>query len=344
MSKKLCNNSSSFDISHDGPIESDVSIENSRTSSTHGRPIEPYRRYSSQGGENSHDGFVYGNPKDDIIKNIDNQSVKDSIIDRFSSEINNASNVLDLSCKISKSDDHEKSRERKTYHNNNNHERSDNSVVAAATTTTTTESFLSRTSNNVEIKLVNPINKKPSIPEQLQIAKIQQQQRRSMQQQQKFLQQMRKTLDSKGGHKQENNSHGGHNKNVKHFNNPSNYDTNNDDNNDVVVDNHQGRVKSEFLSRFPPSHHFPHFPFPDSFDPNQPKELPDNHPILPLLDPVYFSALYNAHGFLPPSSPSIAAAFIGTLQDALPKLPMMFPSTSSNTSPLLPQKNNENQN
>lgn len=321
ISKKMCN-SSSFEEGK-SPMESNGSPESNRSSS-HGR-AEPYRRYS-QSGENAHvtqsrsifshkDSFVYGNPKEDI-KNIENPTAGEVTGETSSFEIN-SSNALDLSCKAGKPEE-DKSEEGNTYHN---YQRGNFG----------NESLISR--SNVEIKLVNPASKKPSLPEQLQIAKIQQQQRRSMQQQQKFLQQMRRSLEPKTSNRQET-SQSSH-KNVKHYGNS----TTNHEQNDL--DNHP-RMKDEFHPRIPGAH-FPHLPYP-YFDPSHPKELPDNHPILPLLDPVYFSALYNAHGFLPPSSPSIAAAFIGTLQDALPKLPMMFPSTSSNNSPLLPQKSNENQN
>lgn len=168
--------------------------------------------------------------------------------------------------------------------------------------------------SNLEIKLVNS-PKRPSPAEQLHIAKLQQQQRRSVQQQQKMLQQMRRSLDPTSGRSSSKSTTPETSKEEAH------------------------------TSLGPPA--FPHNPHqaPPFMDNVQGKDLPDGHPVLPLLDPVYFSALYNAHGFMPPSSPSIAAAFIGTLQDALPKLSMMFPPTTSAAgSSLLHQKSGDNLN
>lgn len=171
--------------------------------------------------------------------------------------------------------------------------------------------------SNLEIKLVNS-PKRPSPAEQLHIAKLQQQQRRSVQQQQKMLQQMRRSLDPNAGRSSSKSSR------------------------DTTPETSKEEAHSTLG---PPA--FPHNPHqpPPFMDNVQGKDLPDGHPVLPLLDPVYFSALYNAHGFMPPSSPSIAAAFIGTLQDALPKLSMMFPPTTSAAgSSLLHQKSGDNLN
>ncbi|KAK6635372.1 hypothetical protein RUM44_000623 [Polyplax serrata] len=330
-SKKICN---SFNY-EETPAESEEIIESNRNSSQ-GRS-ETHCRYP-QTNESVHvtqsksifshkDSFVYGNPKDEI-KGIENPTGSEVTSEASSFFEPNSSNALDLSCKGGKD---EKKRDEGNTYQNYQRGTSGNETTAAPLR------------SNVDVKLLGQGNqKKPSLPEQLQIAKIQQQQRRSMQQQQKFLQQMRKSLEPKSSpsssssssNRQETPQTG--NKSVKHHgNNGTNHDSN-------ETENHQ-RSKEDLYPRFPGTH-FPHMGYPGYFDPNHPKELPDNHPILPLLDPVYFSALYNAHGFLPPSSPSIAAAFIGTLQDALPKLPMMFPTTSSNASPLLPQKSNENPN
>lgn len=316
-SKKICNS----------PAELDASPAPAPTRA------DTYRRYP-QGSENPHvtqsrsifsheDGFVYGNPKDDI-KSIENPSEAAPELLPFDS-----GSILDLSCKSSRAED-----ERSHAPDGNTYQNYHRSNFA-------NEPFAR---SNLEIKLVNPAGKKPSLPEQLQIAKIQQQQRRSIQQQQKMLQQMRRSLDSKASRAHHTNSannansessQGSQSKNAKLYgNSTSNHEG-------AEPDNH-GRVKDDFPPPMPGGH-FPQPQYP-YFDPAHPKELPDGHPILPLLDPVYFSALYNAHGFLPPSSPSIAAAFIGTLQDALPKLPVMFPSTSSSNSPLLPQKSNDNPN
>lgn len=338
--KKLCNSPERLNLEDKSLHErNDPSPENNN------RRSEPYRRYP-QTGETSHvtqsksifsheDSIVYGNPKDDI-KNIENPSTSEVSRERSPFD-NNSINVLDLSCKSTRSDEEKEKQPSQVSNDGNTYQSYHKSNY---------ETPFNR--SNLEIKLVNPpTNKKPSIPEQLQIAKIQQQQRRSIQQQQKMLQQMRKSLDSSSSStsstKSSNRTHHtnnmdtsqGSHKNTKHYgNNTSNHEQND-------VDNH-ARMKEEYHPSIPGTHFPPpQYPY---FDPAHIKELPDGHPILPLLDPVYFSAFYNAHGFLPPSSPSIAAAFIGTLQDALPKLPMMFPSTSSYNSSLLPQKSNENPN
>lgn len=283
------------------------------------RKVDSFGRFP-QNAENAHvtqsrsifsheNSCVYGNPKEDI-KNIETAPETAKEVSPFDGS---SANALDLSCKSVKSEEEKPDGNTYQYHKNSENPRS-----------------------NLQIKLVSPTLKKPSIPEQLQIAKIQQQQRRSIQQQQKLIQQMRRSLDPTGKsrphHSNNTDSSPGSHKSVKYFGNST---PNQEDN----IQEYQGRMKEEYPPL--PGSHFPQYPY---FEPGQHKELPDGHPILPLLDPVYFSALYNAHGFLPPSSPSIAAAFIGTLQDALPKLPLMFPSTSSNNSSILPQKSNDNHN
>lgn len=260
--------------------------------------------------------FVYGNPKEEI-KNIENPTAG-RLIQNSALLGNNLPNVLDLSCKNIKVED-DKFEDSNTYHSFKR---------------TSFENEQSFPRSNLEITLTSSTNsKKPSLPEQLQIAKMQQQQRRSMQQQQKFLQQIKRSLDPKPSNNRLD-SHNSH-KNSKHYvNNKINIDKTEIENQERKKELHQSSAHGGHFSLLP----YPHF------EPNHPKELPDNHPILPLLDPVYFSSLYNAHGFLPPSSPSIAAAFIGTLHEALPKLPITFPSTSSNSTSVLPQKTNKNTN
>lgn len=314
--KKICNSPERSNSDEKSPSERDGSSpDNNRYRRLLGESAHVTQSKSIFSHENS---IVYGNPKDDI-KNIENPSTSEASRE-MSPFDNNPTSVLDLSCKG-------KAEEEKPPPTPQNPQ-TDLSTYQNYPRSNYDSSSFNR--SNLEIKLVN--TKKPTINEQLQIAKIQQQQRRSIQQQQKMLQQMRKSMDpSKPGSRSS--SH--HTNNVDKKHSGSNHDQNDLDN--------VARMKEEYHPPPIPGAHFPPPQYP-YFNPAHMKELPDGHPILPLLDPVYFSALYNASGFLPPSSPSIAAEFIGTLQDALPKLPMMFPSTSSYNSFLLPQKSNENQN
>lgn len=238
---------------------------------------------------------------------------KDIIKPSPPSDAFDSSSVLDLSCKAKEEDKVAKPSDVSdvTYQNypRNNHPYLPDAFPRS----------------NLEIKLVNS-PKRPSTTEQLQIAKLQQQQRRSVQQQQKMLQQMRRTLDAGGS-----SSSGSGRSSTKPSELPK----------DETHPTHPTHTPHPSLGPPPPA-----FAHPPPYMDTQTKELPDGHPVLPLLDPVYFSALYNAHGFLPPSSPSIAAAFIGTLQDALPKLSIMFPPPTSSAagSSLLHQKSGDNLN